>query len=357
MPNTRLAALSLLLSLSALPACGPEKLEDEAMEETDGGSSGGSSGDSSGDSSGGSSGGSSGAADVSREGEACDENGSNGPCTVDGVEGLEFCVYDANTMGKLWSACQVDGCTELNATRPCEGGVQYCFPKWVESDQLPTWGVCTGGGECTPGQTADCGFEDMQVSTSCIYDENGVPIWDPFGCSTPLVLSFGEEVAFVPAAASAADFDIHGGPGVCVRADWPSAVTPWLALDLDKNGSIDGGHELFGSGTRLAAGTGSPNGFVALAQLDSDGDGKISAGDARFGELVLWADHDGDRRSSGWEMLPLASFEIVEIELAYASRRQCDAAGNCGVERASFVYRQGGRERVGEVVDVHLACE
>ncbi len=185
----------------------------------------------------------------------------------------------------------------------------------------------------------------------------GVPNYSEDDCNTPLVLSFGEALVFTPTPALAADFDIHGGPGVCTRADWPSAATPWLALDRDRNGSIDGGHELFGSGTRTAAGTGSANGFAALAELDSDGDGKLSPADARWSEIVLWADHDGDRRSSSWETLGLASFEVVEIELSYDSRRECDSAGNCGVERARFVYRTLGRTQIGEVIDVHLACE
>jgi hypothetical protein len=156
---------------------------------------------------------------------------------------------------------------------------------------------------------------------------------------------------------AAAEFDIHGGAGSCACADWPSAATPWLALDRDGNGSIDGGRELFGSATRMSSGTGPHNGFDALAELDSDRDGKLTAADARWGELVLWADHDGDRRSTGWETLPLASFEIVEIDLGYTTRRECDARGNCGLERARFVYRSMGQERSGEVVDVRVQCE
>ena len=341
MSPARLA--SLLLSTTLSLACGPEgdggtTADASSGSTTEGGSSsGGTTGDS------------------SHGGEACAVVGEAGACVVDGVAGYEFCFE--GTFGAIWSPCLTELCDMDGSSRACEGGTQYCDAHQVDGDTVLLWGGCVLSSECEPGQKADCGFEDMQIFTSCILDENGVPHWDPNGCATPLVLSFGDPVEFTPAPTAAADFDIHGGAGVCVRPDWPGPATPWLALDLDKNGSIDGGHELFGSGTRLAEGTGALNGFVALAPLDSDGDGKLSASDARFGELVLWADHDGDRRSSGWEMLPLASLEIVEISLDYGSRRECDAAGNCGVERASFVYRQGGRARVGEVVDVHLACE
>jgi hypothetical protein len=328
MPKARLA---VLVVLSVTAACGPT-LKDGADMSID--------------------------IDVTHEGEACDAEGASSECRFDGSDGYEFCRTDWSNMNGVWSACMTESCDEQGASRACEGGTQYCTSHQLDGQTMWLWGECTGELECTPGERRDCGFPpELEIYAVCVLDDGGVPQLDPSACNTPLVLSFGDAVEFAPAPAAAADFDIHGGPGVCVRADWPSAATPWLALDLDKSGNIDGGHELFGSGTRLAAGTGSPNGFVALAQLDSDSDGKISAGDARFGELVLWADHDGDRRSSGWEVLPLASFEIVEISLDYGSRRECDAAGNCGVERASFVYRQGGRARVGEVVDVHLACE
>ena len=329
MMNARLVALSLALT-SVLPACGPES-KDAADPEVE--------------------------ADVTREGEACDGSAAESACKVDGVDGYQFCQSNWDTGENVWAACMTEPCDEAAAARACAGGTQYCTSHFVGDAKVLLWGVCTDEGECTPGESRDCGIPDLMLSYSCSLDDSGVPRWDVSGCNTPLVLSFGEAVEFAPAPERAAAFDIHGGAGVCTRADWPSPATPWLALDLDRSGSIDGGHELFGSGTRLAAGTGSPNGFAALAPLDSDGDGKITPADARWAELVLWADHDGDRRSSLWELLPLASFEVLEIDLAYVSRRECDAAGNCGVERASFVYRQDGRAKVGEVVDVHFACE
>ena len=74
--------------------------------------------------------------------------------------------------------------------------------------------------------------------------------------------------------------------------------------------------------------------------------------------LVLWADGDGDRRSFGLELQPLAATGIVAIELGYTSDRRCDARDNCEVERAGFTWRDGlGREHAGEVIDVHLACQ
>jgi hypothetical protein len=136
------------------------------------------------------------------------------------------------------------------------------------------------------------------------------------------------------------------------------ATTPWLALDRDRSGTIDGGHELFGSATRLRTGGVADNGFTALTELDSDGDGRITAADPGFAALVVWSDGDGDRRSTGFELQPVTSLGLVAIELGYASERRCDVRGNCEVERATFTYNDAlGRMHAGEVVDVHLACQ
>lgn len=49
----------------------------------------------------------------------------------------------------------------------------------------------------------------------------------------------------------------------------------FLCLDLNGNGTIDNGGELFGDKTLLADGTTAKNGFEALAQYDGNGDGII----------------------------------------------------------------------------------
>ena len=72
-----------------------------------------------------------------------------------------------------------------------------------------------------------------------------------------------------------------------VDNDWVGAETPWLALDRNGNGLIDDGRELFGSMTELPDGRRAPNGFAALAALDDDGDGRITARDAAFARLLV----------------------------------------------------------------------
>jgi hypothetical protein len=242
--------------------------------------------------------------------------------------------------------CDAD---HIHASRTCgDDGLQFCG----QTAEGPEWGVCVADPECEPGDDEDPCFR-------CELDPFGSPYWVPLcdndggeESTTPLVLSFdGAPVEYVT---SGLPFDL--GPQ-CAATDWPAAATPWLALDRDRSGAIDGGHELFGSATRLRTGARADNGFAALAELDADGDGRISAADPGFADLVVWSDADGDRRSGGLELQPLAAFGLVAIDLQYAAMRRCDGRSNCEVERAAFVYTDAlGRARTGEVVDVHLAC-
>jgi hypothetical protein len=249
-------------------------------------------------------------------------------------------------------------CEVFGEPRGCgqhDAGVQYCGVVADDGTDI-TWGVCLSEIECEPGETNEC---DNGAVRTCELDD-GEPAWGACdedewndGESTPLVVVFpGEALEYRPAGT--ATFSIDGG---CTTHDWPTAATPWLAMDRDRSGSIDAGHELFGSGTRLASGARAEHGFAALAELDANGDGFVSAADPRFGELLLWSDHDGDRRSTHWEHESLAARGVVAIPIDFTRERTCDDRGNCAIERALVELQVGDATLVADVVDVHLACQ
>jgi hypothetical protein len=170
--------------------------------------------------------------------------------------------------------------------------------------------------------------------------------------STPLVFSFDD----APVRFSHAEGSFGVEPMKSVDTDWPTAATPWLALDKNGNGRIDDGGELFGSATLLSDGTYAKNGFQALAELDENHDGVISAADSAFDSLVVWTDANQNRVADPGEVRSLRSMGVEAIELDYGKSPRCDARGNCEIETARFVYRSAfGQEKVGHVVDVHLA--
>jgi hypothetical protein len=170
-------------------------------------------------------------------------------------------------------------------------------------------------------------------------------------CETPLVVAFdGQPIDFAPASGDPFAFV----PGEPAATDWPTATTPWIALDLDGDGAITSGAELFGSSTVLANGSRASNGFAALAALDANGDGILDARDPMFARLVLWSDRNGDHRSTPDELRPLAS-TVTSISLAFTLDPRCNQRDDCEGERAALHWRDAaGVDHVGAVVDVYI---
>lgn len=227
-------------------------------------------------------------------------------------------------------------------------------------DGLPVCEEYTGDG-CERGEERTCSFEDEiggkgYGTDHCVADEEDAceTHWE-YGCNTPLVLSFdGAEPELLADELHA--FDVNGRASQVT--DWPSAKTPWLALDRDGSGAIESGSELFGSMSPLENSARAENGFIALRALDANGDGHITAEDPGFASLLVWADRDGNRLSGANELKGVTAWEIVSIDLAYTSESRCDARNNCGVERAPFQYRDAaGTLRTGTVIDIRLPAQ
>ena len=112
---------------------------------------------------------------------------------------------------------------------------------------------------------------------------------------------------------SQAYFDLDND-GFAEHVAWALPEDGLLVLDADGNGLITSGAELFGTGRTMASGsrveTDGTDGFTELAKLDSNLDGTINAADARFAELRVWQDADGDAVTDAGE-LSLAELGLV----------------------------------------------
>lgn len=222
--------------------------------------------------------------------------------------------------------------------------------------EAPASNACTEEGAFQPCDLAGQPAGSMTGGQECQLQDDGSLEWNACqetgtAMSTPLVFVFDDQP--VSSGAASGHFDLSGVASVAT--DWPAAATPWLALDRDGDGAIGSGAELFGSATSLAAGGLAANGFQALAELDSDGDGHITPRDARWSSLAIWADADQDRVSASSETTGLDGRRIVSIDLGYTVDRRCDTRGNCEVERSTFRYVDAdGQLREGAIVDVHL---
>jgi len=179
-----------------------------------------------------------------------------------------------------------------------------------------------------------------------------------YTCTTPLVLVFDGSAVSFAADAGTASFNLAPtGSAPILRTDWPTAATPWLAFDVDGDGKITSGAELFGSATALPDGRIARQGFEALAALDDTGDGIVDAKDRAFARLLVWRDGDGDRISTAAELSTVAAEGVRGIGVAFSVRPRCDERGNCERERGAFTFvDQAGVMKRGAVVDVHLAA-
>ncbi|MBP3402488.1 MAG: hypothetical protein J6L82_01095 [Alphaproteobacteria bacterium] len=82
----------------------------------------------------------------------------------------------------------------------------------------------------------------------------------------------------------------HDGNGFAEKTGWISSDDALLVRDINGNGQIDDGSELFGDQTILSNGEKAANGFEALADLDSNHDGVFDGDDEAFGEIKVWQD-------------------------------------------------------------------
>lgn len=109
-------------------------------------------------------------------------------------------------------------------------------------------------------------------------------------------------------------------------ASGKNSVTGWvdgyhgafLALDLDNSGKITSGSQLFGQATKLANGKTAENGFLALAQYDTEHRGVIDEKNPIFGKLRLWFDYNADGISQPGELKTLKEAGVTEISLNYS---------------------------------------
>jgi hypothetical protein len=124
----------------------------------------------------------------------------------------------------------------------------------------------------------------------------------------PLVIDLdGDGLETTELATSGVYFDLDQDL-FAERTGWISADDGFLVRDRNNNGRIDDISEMFGGVAR--------SGFADLAELDADGDGRITKADLLWSTLQVWRDRDGDGETDSGELLSLDALGIKEISLA-----------------------------------------
>ena len=142
----------------------------------------------------------------------------------------------------------------------------------------------------------------------------------------------------------------HRSQGIRTATGWISADDGLLVRDLNGNGIIDNGAELFGDNTKLADGSFAKHGYAALAELDSNGDGIVSAADAAFQTLRVWQDLNQDGISQTNELRTLEELGIQSLDVAYKDANKNFGNGNTLAQQGSYTKTDGTTAQAGDLL-------
>ena len=123
-------------------------------------------------------------------------------------------------------------------------------------------------------------FKEEYMKQTDIYADNALDVMDP------LVINLRGNIANVSDEKVFFDLDSDGELDSISRLNSDSG---YLALDLNGDGIINDGSELFG--------TSSGDGFADLAKYDEDGNGWIDEADSIYSKLRIWVTEDDGSQS------------------------------------------------------------
>ncbi|MGA8006290.1 MAG: calcium-binding protein [Burkholderiales bacterium] len=119
--------------------------------------------------------------------------------------------------------------------------------------------------------------------------------------------------------------------------------------DRNGNGQIDSGRELFGDATIKSDEQIAEDGFDALADLDTNADGKVDALDSNYTQLRVWRDLNQNGVTDAGELLTLSSLGITGFNVAKTSNNQVLADGNRIADLGSYLRTDGSTGTMGDV--------
>ena len=161
----------------------------------------------------------------------------------------------------------------------------------------------------------------------------------------PLVLDFDKDGFETVSADSGVYFD-EDAKNLVEKTAWVSPDDALLAIDINGNGIIDDGTELFGNSTKMPDGSNATGGFKALSQYDSNSDGVIDEKDSAYDKILVWRDINGDGISQKSELYHLRDLGIKSISL--------NVSQESGRNVSKVIYNDGSESKVGEFIfDAH----
>jgi hypothetical protein len=161
-------------------------------------------------------------------------------------------------------------------------------------------------------------------------------------CVSPIIIATTAAQDYtLTSAKDGVMFDMNGD-GLKTKIAWTKggSEVAFLARDVDGDGRITNGRELFGSFTV----PGLKNGFIALAELQFKESGvrrgDVTALDPMFDKLLLWTDRNHNGESEPEELRPFGEL-FAAIGLAYKDHKRKDGFGNLFAYEGYVLLRTG----------------
>ena len=167
--------------------------------------------------------------------------------------------------------------------------------------------------------------------------------------NSPLVVDLdGNGIPTIGIQDAVIHFD-HDNNGFAEKTGWIHPGDGFLILDINRNGKVDNGSELFGNHTLLDTGVRASNGFLALANYDKNQDSRIDRLDAIWSRLRVWRDQNSNGQTDAGELLSLSAANIKSLSVVYSENYNVEENGNAHRQIGFYEKTAGGSAALNDV--------
>ena len=192
----------------------------------------------------------------------------------------------------------------------------------------------------------------QQCLLPATFEDTLKKIKDLFGTAeevrSPLVVDLDGDGVETVTAEGGVYFD-HDANGFKENSGWVGQDDGILVRDINGNGIIDNGTELFGNNSVLSSGEKAVNGFEALKDLDDNNDGIFDRNDKAWNEVKIWQDKNFNGLSDDGELLTPEQAGIAGINLDYDNQENVDENGNAHKQTGTFIKTDGTNGTIDDV--------
>ena len=165
---------------------------------------------------------------------------------------------------------------------------------------------------------------------------------------SPLILDLNGDGVSTIAMSAGVHFDQNNNR-FAELSGWVAPTDGLLVRDLNGNGQIDGGYELFGDNTLLANGQKAANGFASLSELDINLDGVVDSIETSAAGVMIWKDVNQNGITDAGELLTLNQAGVSSLATGYTATSTVDAQGNTIGLTGSYTATDGTSHAMDDV--------